>query len=201
MAAAAVVPDSGAGRKAARDGPHPQRERRAARRPVRPDTGDPRPEIPDCEGRCWTSCGPIDMSDRKRQRIRAAGVRITPYRQAMADVEGFWCDALTGDKRCAVYELRPLICRIWGRWRACRACTGTSPKGAAAVRHGRLPDDRRVDADRRRRARGRRGGGGRRGDGARGVRAEVERIRARGRVGERRRAQESVPAAFRRRPG
>ena len=34
-----------------------------------------------------------------------------------------------------------------------------------------------------------------------GFRAEVERIRARGRVGERRRAQESVPAAFRRRPG
>jgi Fe-S-cluster containining protein len=69
------------------------------------------PRIPDCDGRCWTSCGPVGMSDRERQRIRAAGVRITPYDKAMANAERFWCEALTGGKRCAVYELRPLIVR------------------------------------------------------------------------------------------
>jgi Fe-S-cluster containining protein len=158
------------------------------------------PAIPDCDGRCWTSCGPIDMSDRERQRIRAAGVRITPYQEALAGVERFHCDALTGDKRCAVYELRPLICRIWGAVEGMPCVYGCVPEG------GRWLSD--MDAYRMI-AEAERIGGGRHGDAGaadidaamarEGIRAEVERIRARGMAGEKRRAQDSVPAAFRRR--
>jgi hypothetical protein len=155
------------------------------------------PAIPDCDGRCWTSCGPIDMSDRERQRIRAAGVRITPYRQAMAGLEGFQCDALTGDRRCAVYDLRPLICRLWGAVEGLPCVYGCVPEG------GRWLSD--VDAHRMI-AESLRIGGGDRGDAGatearEGIRAEVDRIRvrARGVSGEKRRAADGVPAAFRRR--
>jgi hypothetical protein len=87
------------------------------------------PAIPDCDGRCWTSCGPIGMSDRERQRIRQAGVRITPYEKAMASPERFWCDALTSEKRCLVYSVRPLICRIWGAVEGMPCVYGCVPEG------------------------------------------------------------------------
>jgi Fe-S-cluster containining protein len=158
------------------------------------------PRIPDCDGRCWTSCGPIDMSDRERQRIRAAGTRITPYQKAMASPERFWCDALTGDRRCAVYDLRPLICRLWGAVEGMPCVFGCVPEG------GYLTD---IEAYRMI-AESTRIGGGAHGtadaaeiDAAmarQGLRAEVERIRERGRIGERDRAREGIPAAFRR-PG
>lgn len=31
------------------------------------------PEIPDCDGRCWTSCGAVAMSRREHERIRWYG--------------------------------------------------------------------------------------------------------------------------------
>jgi Putative zinc- or iron-chelating domain len=71
------------------------------------------PDIPECDGRCQISCGPLDMSTRERQRIRAAGVRITPGHEALARAGTFWCEALR-DGRCSVYELRPMVCRLWG---------------------------------------------------------------------------------------
>jgi Fe-S-cluster containining protein len=158
------------------------------------------PAVPGCDGRCWTSCGPIDMSDRERQRIRAAGTRITPYDQALAGAERFWCDALTAGKRCAVYDLRPLICRLWGAVEGMPCVYGCVPEG------GRWLSD--IDAYRMI-AESTRIGGGKHGtagaaeiDAAmarEGLRAEVERIAATGRAGEQRRARESVPAPFRRR--
>lgn len=156
------------------------------------------PQIPDCDGRCWTSCGPIGLADRERQRIRQAGVRITPYEVAMQNVDRFWCDALTGDRRCAVYELRPMVCRLWGAVEGMQCPHGCVPEG------GRWLSD---DDGLRLVAESLRIGGGHRMDGAAGVdeelakdhvRAEINRIRARGRAGELDRAAEVIPAAFRR---
>jgi Fe-S-cluster containining protein len=161
------------------------------------------PAIPDCDGRCWTSCGPIEMSDRERQRIRAEGVRITPYPQAMAGGTGqqFWCEALTGGKQCAVYELRPLICRLWGAVESLPCVYGCQPEGG---RHLSDADAYRLIAE------SMRIGGGNYGDAGaaeidaamarRGIQAEVERLKARGHAGDMRKAQEHVPAAFRRKP-
>ena len=107
------------------------------------------PAIPGCDRRCWTSCGPVGMSDREGQRIRRAGVRITPYEQAMAKVERFWCEALTGDKRCAVYDMRPMICRLWGAVESlpCRLQTACRVRDQQinnafppTTRHRRAPD-------------------------------------------------------------
>lgn len=156
------------------------------------------PVIPDCDGRCWTSCGPVDMSWRERARIRAAGVRITDWQEAVSSADTFWCEALTEGKRCAVYEMRPLVCRLWGAAEGLECPFGCTPEGgyiprAEAYRmiaesmriggHRNAPDDlREIDAA----------------IGRGGVREELARIRDRGTRGEAQRALNAIPPAFRR---
>lgn len=160
------------------------------------------PAIPGCDGRCWTSCGPVGMSDREGQRIRQAGYRITPYEQAMAEVERFWCEALTGDKRCAVYELRPVICRLWGAVESLPCIYGCVPEGGwlpDAEGHWLIAESMRI------------GGGGtgpsvtaeeiREVMNREHMRGELNRLRERGQIGQRRRAEENIPVAFRRTSG
>lgn len=93
------------------------------------------PDIPGCKGLCWMSCGPIEMSQRERQRIREAGVRITDGELARRMTEEYWCEALGPDGRCAIYELRPLVCRTWGAVEGLRCPWGCVPEG------GWLSDD------------------------------------------------------------
>jgi hypothetical protein len=93
------------------------------------------PTIPDCDGRCWRSCGPIDMSDRERQRTREAGAKISGYREAMEARHEFYCEALTADKRCSIYDSRPMICRLWGTTIGMPCPFGCVPEG------GYLTDD------------------------------------------------------------
>ena len=72
------------------------------------------PSIPDCQRKCWVSCGPVQMADRERQRIRHSGYKISVARDALASINKFWCEALTREGKCAVYSVRPLTCRLWG---------------------------------------------------------------------------------------
>lgn len=71
-----------------------------------------------CKGLCQHSCGPLEMSDRERRRIRDLGVPMPTAPAALAAWEasgGLWtCPALDPDGRCGVYDARPLICRLWG---------------------------------------------------------------------------------------
>ena len=85
------------------------------------------PEL-DCKGLCTDSCGPIDMTDRERARIRWAGYRISFPRDAVRKLPEFRCEALTEDGRCAVYELRPLICRLYGLTQSMRCEHGCQPR-------------------------------------------------------------------------
>lgn len=84
-------------------------------------------ETVECIGRCWNSCGPIMMSKLERERIAERGVEIpafdseTSYRWSVLD-EPLHCPALTELKRCSVYEVRPLICRVYGVGRGELAC-------------------------------------------------------------------------------
>lgn len=105
--------------------PRPRREADAALQAVY----DQIPAIPDCTGQCWISCGPIDMTSRERQRIRARGYRISQPDKAAMSADTFWCEALTGDKRCAVYEMRPFVCRIWGAVEDMKCPFGCVPEG------------------------------------------------------------------------
>lgn len=158
------------------------------------------PPIPDCDGRCWTSCGPIDMSDRERQHIRQAGYRITPWREALASIDAFYCEALTSGKRCAVYDMRPMVCRLWGAAEGLKCPFGCIPEGGwlsdhdgyrlimESMRIGGHPRATEIPA-------------GRALDEALAAEEFVRAmapIMERGRQGDRSRAEETIPAAFRR---
>jgi Putative zinc- or iron-chelating domain len=145
------------------------------------------PAIPDCDGRCWTTCGPIEMSDRERQRIRQAGYRITPYEKALATDGKFTCEALTSKRRCVIWELRPGICRAWGAAEGLKCVYGCVPEG------GWIPDTQMY----RLLAEASRIGGGE------PLRvpseAEMRQAAARGHLMDQLIAAQAVPAAFRRR--
>ncbi len=60
-----------------------------------------------CRGLCQASCGPIGMALRERQRAEAAlGGPVTVN-------EHMTCTALKNG-RCSIYDVRPMICRVWG---------------------------------------------------------------------------------------
>jgi Fe-S-cluster containining protein len=163
------------------------------------------PAIPDCTGRCWTSCGPIDMSGRERQRIRQAGYRITPADEARTRADTYWCEALTTGKRCAVYEMRPLICRLWGVMESLPCPYGCRPEGgwlpdvvgyrliteAWRIGGGRPDLDAATDAEVEAAL----------GAAVKRQRLDRDLIRRRGAAGELARAEHSIPAAFRRPEG
>jgi hypothetical protein len=70
----------------------------------------------DCKGLCVEACGPIDMHPYERARIRRAGVRIPSPADALRQIVStgdYTCPALQ-EGRCQVYEVRPMICRVWG---------------------------------------------------------------------------------------
>jgi Fe-S-cluster containining protein len=85
-------------------------------------------ELPaiECRGQCHDSCCNIDMTGTERQRIADAGVSIP--RRTIHDTPRP-CPALTILNRCAVYEVRPLICRLWGLTRVMRCSYGCVPEG------------------------------------------------------------------------
>ncbi len=80
----------------------------------------------ECRGRCQDSCGPIDMSATERRRITGRGVDIPPLRDA-ALVKS--CPALTVLGTCRVYEVRPLLCRLWGLVEKMACPYGCLPEG------------------------------------------------------------------------
>ncbi len=76
----------------------------------------------ECQGLCSDTCGPISMSVRERARIqRAAGKDVTCGDRAS-------CSMLTENRRCGVYDIRPMICRLWGLTRSMRCHYGCRPE-------------------------------------------------------------------------
>lgn len=84
-------------------------------------------ELPtiECQRKCALACGPIDMSNTERERIAELGVTIPVFTgaaaQRWADNEKIdTCRALKphplmkNQGICGVYEVRPMICRLWG---------------------------------------------------------------------------------------
>ncbi|WP_344029820.1 YkgJ family cysteine cluster protein [Pseudonocardia kongjuensis] len=86
-----------------------------------------------CKGRCADACTSIDMSGLERQRIRDRGVEIAPRLPVheLTTLDRFdrvpRCAALTVLNTCSVYEVRPLICRLFGAARGLRCEHGCVP--------------------------------------------------------------------------
>jgi len=71
-------------------------------------------KVPDvaCKGRCAPSCGPTDYSGRELTRVRTAGGDLTSTERLRRGGPRD-CPALV-DGRCSVYQVRPMVCRLWG---------------------------------------------------------------------------------------
>lgn len=78
-------------------------------------------QIPDagCKGLCQEFCGPVVMSSEEWQRIkeRAGNVRAVSLQ----------CPLLSPEGKCTVYEVRPMICRLWGSVESLRCPHGCKP--------------------------------------------------------------------------
>lgn len=77
----------------------------------------------ECQGLCSDSCGPIGMSLRERGRI------IERARKPVTCGSYASCSMLTDDRRCSVYDIRPMICRLWGLLNSMRCPYGCIPEG------------------------------------------------------------------------
>jgi hypothetical protein len=85
------------------------------------------PPLP-CLGLCANSCNAhVDASQAERRRIAALGVDLD------APTDDDVCPALTrtavGALRCAVHEVRPMVCRLWGTAEALPCPHGCRPQG------------------------------------------------------------------------
>lgn len=89
-------------------------------------------QIPDvdCIGKCWDSCGSLQMTGVERRRILAAGGPDIPDGGVVAAM----CPALTLLKRCSIHDLRPTVCRFFGVLESMPCNYGCRPKD------GLLPD-------------------------------------------------------------
>lgn len=88
----------------------------------RPPTLSPLPALA-CQRQCQASCGPIAATPRERDRILRRHHRVLA-----PDHTGRRCRLLTEAGDCAVYEDRPMICRLWGLTRAMACPHGCVPE-------------------------------------------------------------------------
>lgn len=95
------------------------------------------PVMADCKGLCHDSCGPIPTTVRERERVGEAGVTLTPVYKALPLIENdpdWRCPALDADNRCTVYDVRPLICRLYGAVENMPCAHGCVPVGRYLTR-------------------------------------------------------------------
>jgi uncharacterized protein len=74
-----------------------------------------------CQGLCHEACGPIAGSKFEIERIEKAGGKD------LVVMDDLNCTFLTKDKKCSVYEQRPLICRLYGTVKRLRCEHGCEP--------------------------------------------------------------------------
>lgn len=74
----------------------------------------------ECKGRCADTCTVIDASQLERDRLKARGVDIGPpvahstHLRLIAAGKSQRCPALSPLNTCTAYDVRPLICRLFG---------------------------------------------------------------------------------------
>lgn len=91
-------------------------------------------EIPEgfCQGKCFETCGPIFMSNIEKSIIiefLGHDPFFTPeYIIANADNLACLTCPLLVDNRCSIYDIRPLICRLYGAVENLKCSFGCKPK-------------------------------------------------------------------------
>lgn len=71
-----------------------------------------------CKGHCQKCCTGIGMSRAEWRRMLRRGGPLGPPPRKLEDggvlTTEAHCRYLTADGRCGVYDVRPMVCRLWG---------------------------------------------------------------------------------------
>lgn len=81
------------------------------------------PEL-ECKGLCWETCGPIPIYAVEAKNIKDKYGSMPMVRESDATQT---CTMLTADKKCSIYEDRPLICRLYGVAGGMKCAWGCKP--------------------------------------------------------------------------
>jgi hypothetical protein len=82
-----------------------------------------------CQRRCGVACGPVVLTDLEARRLQLA-THIKPRTLPMlnGNKATMRCVYLAPDqRRCTVYAIRPLICRVWGALKRLSCPFGCAP--------------------------------------------------------------------------
>ncbi|SEF34466.1 Putative zinc-or iron-chelating domain-containing protein [Amycolatopsis pretoriensis] len=96
----------------------------------------------ECKGLCHDSCTSIDASELERERLAARGVTLPVHmsyerlQALIATGKTPRCPALSPLNTCSVYDVRPLICRVFGVVRD----RSDLIRGGLRCEHGCIPD-------------------------------------------------------------
>lgn len=83
------------------------------------------PEV-HCLGLCYEACGPVGISEAEAARMQDAGFEPPDFVK-MLHGGCLTCPLLTAEKRCAAYDVRPLVCRLFGAVRELPCPYGCRP--------------------------------------------------------------------------
>ena len=75
-----------------------------------------------CKGLCSDSCGPIKASKREVERLEEVAGKKLKVNWTLT------CSILTKEGKCSAYEVRPLICRLWGVVKKMKCPHGCEPE-------------------------------------------------------------------------
>ena len=81
-----------------------------------------------CKGKCQEACGLIACSSAEAENMANNGI-IPPQTKNHPTLGELTCTHLTNDGKCAIYEHRPLICRLYGAVKKMKCPHGCQPKG------------------------------------------------------------------------
>lgn len=62
-----------------------------------------------CQGHCYPSCGVIPLYQVEVDNIRNNGGEVPRTKEGSGK-----CLSLTSENKCAIYDQRPLVCRLFG---------------------------------------------------------------------------------------
>lgn len=87
----------------------------------------------ECQGLCADSCGPIPAGAAERERmerVRGRSLRAAPQRTVVdGTIEVCHECSMMVNGRCSVYDIRPMICRLWGMTEDMPCPYGCVPEG------------------------------------------------------------------------
>lgn len=97
-----------------------------------------------CKMKCWNSCGPIRPNIEEiriiMQYLKERGREFAPFKnltdpstadhmiQMHRDFDSCVACPYLVDKKCSIYEVRPIICRLWGICKSMKCPWGCKPE-------------------------------------------------------------------------